>query len=190
MKKPIIFILLIQTVLLLGMIAAKQWTLNSGTEVLLETQPIDPRSLFRGDYVRLNYTINRLYPDQLTGDDEFTKHDRIYLVLTPADTYWVPASIHRQQPEAKDSQVVIRGEIKRVVTTEWDREQKKTVEIKRIDVRYGIENYFVPEGEGMALERPKEGEKVDIRVAIDSRGGSGIKAVLINGKERYLEKLF
>ncbi len=58
-----------------------------------------------------------------------------------------------------------------------------------IAVRYGIENYFVPEGEGRALERPRAEERVDILVAVDRFGGAGIKGVLVNGELRYQEKL-
>ena len=48
----------IQTGVLVAMVAMKQWTLTTGTPVVLETKPVDPRSLFRGDYVRLNYAIS------------------------------------------------------------------------------------------------------------------------------------
>ena len=41
----------------------------------------------------------------------------------------------------------------------------------------------------MALERPKPGETVSIRVVVDKYGNPGIKAVLVNGKERYVEQL-
>jgi uncharacterized membrane-anchored protein len=190
MRRAAFFILLIQTLLLIGMIGEKQWTLNTGTQVLLETQPIDPRSLFRGDYVRLNYSISRLNIDQLPGDNSFVEHDPVYLVLQPEEKYWAPVSIHKTCPEIQENQVVIKGTVEWVMEQIWDDELKKSVEANTIDVRYGIENYFVPEGEGMALERPQEGEKVDIRVAIDSRGKAGIKAVLVNGEERYIEKLF
>ena len=54
-----------------------------------------------------------------------------------------------------------------------------------VRVRYGIENYFVPEGEGMALERPAEGEEITILVAVDEDGDSAIKAVLVSGEMRY-----
>jgi uncharacterized membrane-anchored protein len=57
-------------------------------------------------------------------------------------------------------------------------------------VRYGIEHYFVPEGEGRALEQPAEVEEISILVAVDSAGNAGIKAVLVNGEVRYEERLF
>ena len=60
----------------------------------------------------------------------------------------------------------------------------------KIFVRYGIESYFIPEGEGRELERPAPGEEISILVAVDRFGNAGIKAVLINGQPRYVEKLF
>ncbi len=45
----------LQTLALFAMVGMKQYTLSAGTPVLLETRTVDPRSLFRGDYVRLNY---------------------------------------------------------------------------------------------------------------------------------------
>ena len=40
---------------------------HSGTEVILATLPVDPRSLFQGDYVVLNYSISRLDATQMEG---------------------------------------------------------------------------------------------------------------------------
>ena len=56
--------------------------------------------------------------------------------------------------------------------------------IKTINVKYGVENYFVPEGEGRVLETPKPGETVSIRLVVDRNGNAAIKAVLVNGVER------
>jgi uncharacterized membrane-anchored protein len=52
---------------LAAMITDKQWTLNTGTPVVLQTEPVDPRSLFMGDYARLAYPINRLRLDGETA---------------------------------------------------------------------------------------------------------------------------
>jgi len=57
-------------------------------------------------------------------------------------------------------------------------------------VRYGIAQYLEQESTGGQLERPRGGEKVSVRVAIDARGKAGIQAVLLDGKERYRETLF
>lgn len=183
-------ILVLQTLALAGMIGIKQWTLSTGTPILLETQPIDPRSLFRGDYVRLNYSISQLKVEELTGDDEFTRHDPIFVVLEKSDKYWQPVSLHHQKPQITARQVAIKGDVHYVSLSFWNRQTRKSEKTKVVNVRYGIENYFVPEGEGRALERPRQKEKVDIQVAVDRFGKAGIMGVLINDKMRYREKLF
>ena len=67
-----------------------------------------------------------------------------------------------------------------------------TAKGKFLRARYGIENYFVPEGEGRAIERrvvDGVNQKIDVRVAVDAKGNAGIKAILVNGKMRYEEEL-
>ena len=186
MKKYRIYLLalvvVLQTAALAGMVAVKQRVLIAGTPILLKTEPIDPRSLFRGDYVRLNYAIGNLYRIDLKegglGTDDFNRHDPIYVVLRQGERFWEPVSVHREMPAHDPDRVVIRGEV------QWSGGGDG------INVRYGIENYFVPEGEGMALERPADGEEVTMLIAVDDKGDSAIKAALVNGEVRYEEKLF
>lgn len=190
MKRSIFLILIVQSLVLVAMIAVKQWTLETGTPILLETVPVDPRSLFRGDYVRLNYAVSRLKVEELAGEGDFHRHDSIFVTLARGEKYWEPLSLHREKPEPEAEHVVIKGEVRSISDFWWNPESQKSEELKTINVRYGIENYFVPEGEGRKLERPAQGEQVDIRVAVDSFGNAAIKAVLINGVERYVERLF
>lgn len=189
-KWATLVIIVLQSVLLLTMIVQRQWTLDSGSRVLLETQPIDPRSLFRGDYVRLNYTISRIQLAEVDGDDEFKRHDAIYVVLEKGERYWQARSVHQQRPANSDDQVVLRGEVSYFSATRWDREQKKSIKSKNVTVRYGIENYFVPEGEGRKLERPAEDERIDIEVAIDSKGRAAISGLMFNDERLYEEGVF
>lgn len=186
----IVLLLALQTAVLVTMVGLKQYTLATGTEILLETRPIDPRSLFRGDYVILYYKVNDLNVTELEGDDDFSVHDPIYVVLTPGNKYWTPVSIHRERPSVTPPQVFIKGRVRWAMETHWDPETQTHVPGASIHVRYGIENYFVPEGEGKDLELRPSGELIDIRVAVAKRGNSGIKAVLVNGEERYVETLF
>ncbi|MFQ5953689.1 MAG: GDYXXLXY domain-containing protein [Kiloniellales bacterium] len=178
----LVAIAVLQSAVLVAMIGVKQWTLATGTPVLLETEPVDPRSLFRGDYVRLNYAIGRLEPGELddqASEIEFEYGDTVYVLLRKGEPYWEPVSIHRERPPASPDHVAIKGE---VVPT-WGRWTP-------ISIRYGIENYFIPEGEGRELERPTQGEEVSVLVAVDRFGNAGIKAVLVNGEPRYVETLF
>lgn len=176
----IILAVVLQTAALATMIALKQWTLVTGTPVLLEIVPIDPRSLFRGDYVDLSYAIGRLDLGGLGGDGEFEAGDTIHVLLRAGEPYWEPVSAHRERPSVPPGQVAIEGDVA-FVRDDPD---------PQIFVRYGIETYFIPEGEGRALERPGRDQAVSILAAVDRYGGAGIKAVLVNGEVRYTETLF
>ena len=180
----LILVVVLQTAALIGMVAIKQRTLITGKAILLETEPIDPRSLFRGDYVRLNYAISSLDYAEVEGDNDFERHDDVYVMLREGEKFWEAVSIHREMPAHGLESVVIRGEAQ--YSGIWTGGESRD----GINVRYGIENYFVPEGEGMALERPAEGEEVTIMVAVDEAGASAIKAVLVGGEVLYEEKLF
>lgn len=183
----LLLIIIIQTLVLAGMIGKRQWTLTTGTPVVLETRPVDPRSLFRGDYVTFNYAISRLRLNELAGDDIFQRHDTIYVVLEAGEPYWQPRAVFREPPPG---QLALRGRVQYAGDQWWNPETGKTEAVRHVGVRYGIEDYFVPEGEGRKLERPAAGEVVSLRVAIDRFGNGAIQSLLINGVERYRETLF
>ena len=195
----ILLIIFIQTLLLAAMIVNRQTILSSDTIVVLETKPIDPRSLFRGDYVRLNYDINELQLDELSGDRQFKKNDTVYVVLQQSGQYWNAKAIYldkqnlfKNHPEMMQSKqyALIQGVIKHVINRQWDRDDKADTYVTSLRVSYGIENYFVPEGEGLKLERPDAGDKVTLEIALDDDGHAVIKALLVNGIQQYEETLF
>lgn len=190
-KLKIAILVIIQTLALFFMIGLKQWTLVTGVPVVLETRPVDPRSLFSGDYIRLNYLISQI-SEGIGEERGFNPHDTIYVVLKEGAPYWTPVSIHHQMPEIPPGLVAIKGEVLAASGMRWNPETRspETLPIRDLNVRYGIENYYVPEGEGTRLERPGPDAKLSIRVAVDRFGNAGIQAVLINGQERYVESLF
>ena len=184
----IAIVVAVQTLALFGMVGMKQYTLATGSPVVLKTEPIDPRSLFSGDYVRLNYAISRLELEKLEGEKTFERGDAVYVVLKEGKDYWEPVSVHRAYPAAGAERKVIKGKVEYLNQNPWQ-SREPAEPLKWINVKYGVENYFVPEGEGRDLERPKPGETVSIRVVVDKYGNPAIKAVLVNGVERYVERL-
>jgi uncharacterized membrane-anchored protein len=180
----------LQAAALVLMVADRQWTLAHGTRVVLETEPVDPRSLFSGDYVRLQYKVSRLpLPGPGTASG-FDRHDDVYVVLKKGEPYWEPVSVHAERPAAIADHVILRGTIDHVSRGPQDRSKRPPVEGWYAHIRYGIEAYFVPENEGRAIERPAPGETIAIRAAVDARGRAAIHGLLINGREKYVERLF
>jgi uncharacterized membrane-anchored protein len=56
-------------------------------------------------------------------------------------------------------------------------------------VRYGIESYFVRQGEGPRLEALARERKLSVLVAVDKAGIAAIKGLIIDGKLQYEEPL-
>lgn len=189
----IMLLVVVQIAALVAMIADKQWTLNTGTPVVLQTIPVDPRSLFMGDYARLTYSISRLRLDgetALGGDKDFKRHDTVWVAIKPDPDGAKAISAHHQRSAIPPGLLALKGEVQLFNEIEWDRTTNKSVKQRTLNVRYGIEQYYVQEGSGRKIERPQSGEKVSVLVAIDERGKAGILAVLLDGRELYRETLF
>lgn len=189
----IMLLVVVQVAALAAMIADKQWTLNTGTPVVLQTEPVDPRSLFMGDYARLAYPISRLRLDgetALGGDKDFKRHDTVWVALKPDPDGAKAVSVHHHRSAIAPGLLALKGEVQNLEDNEWDRATNRSVKQRTLRVRYGIEQYYVQEGTGAQVERPRGGEKVAMLVAIDARGKAGILAVLFDGREHYRETLF
>ncbi|MGB9929038.1 MAG: GDYXXLXY domain-containing protein [Methanosarcina sp.] len=185
-KKFFYFTVILWLLIFSGFIVNKEYTLRTGTEVLLKTMPIDPTDLFRGDYVVLNYEISTLNPEELQAEHiDFDYNDRIYLALTLKEGYGTPKKIYTNPPE---NEIYIAGKVKDIFY-DWNVDEAGNMigdaDIEELRVDYGIESYFVPEGKGLEIERDQgTGEKnVTVKVAIDKHGNALIKNLLINGEE-------
>ena len=79
-SKYIIFVLL-QVALLVGIIAYRQYWVTTGEKILLRTAPVDPRDVFRGDYVSLRYDISALDLDTVGVKEGFKSREKVYVLL-------------------------------------------------------------------------------------------------------------
>lgn len=191
MKTPrYLALVLLLSLPLLGMVGRQVHILNQGLEVGLETVPVDPRSLFRGDYVRLNYAISTLNTAVLGGDDWFDLHEDIYVLLAPEKDLYAATGIFHQRPAVPDGHIVIKGKVSSVVRRQLNKDGVKIPSLPtRLSVRYGIESYFVPEGTGRELEKQASSGEVTVLVAILESGDAAIKGLRINGSNYYISPL-
>lgn len=158
---PSVFIglaILFQVGVVATMAISREWILATGKSYTFQTAPIDPRDIFRGDYVRLNYLFSSVPVSQL---DEailkggLRKGQKVYLTLS------------------KDINGVSRGE--RLLLTppqdkpfirgyslyhwpyryyrEQSAEKRKKVRLWPVSIKYGIEQYYVEQGHGQELEK-------------------------------------
>ena len=180
-QKKILYLTIVFWLLIFsGFILYKEYTLRTGTEVMLKTVPIDPRDLFRGDYVTLNYEISTLNLEEIPAEDSYFEYnDRIYLALELKDGYGVPKKIYRTPPE---DELYIKGMVKDIIH-DWEEDEAGIIteepHIKELRVEYGIESYFVPEGRGIEIESQQltGREGVDVKVVVDKYGNAVIKSL-------------
>lgn len=133
--RPFIVAAVLQLLAIVVFAGVREMMIQTGREYVLETRPVDPRDVFRGDYVTLRYEISTLsYCCYQVGD-------AIYVLLDERDAVWRPDGQEHDEPT--DGPPFIRGEVTRVSAGSR----------QSIDVEYGIESYFVPEGTGRDIER-------------------------------------
>jgi len=167
-------IVALQIAVLGFMITKQEMLLARGTKILLTCQPIDPRSLFSGDYVILNYEISIINEEIIarsgvknTGSLE---KKEIYVALKPKaeGKFYTAAAISENRDELKKLYpLIIRGRVEYASNT--------------LQIRYGVESYFVPQREGKIIEESLK--NVSVEVSVSENGESAISKLFIDDKE-------
>jgi len=198
----LIVLALAQTLFLGAMIWDRVSLLRSPDVVTLKTAPIDPRDIFRGHYVILSYEISQLPLGTLAGDDEFADGDTVHVELAPDGETWNAVAAWRDRPEPADGNKIIRGRIVYVAEsrpiarslddgTEMETQPEAPCPgCMTATVLYGIESYFVPEGEGRVLEDERNAGSLTVDVALGRGGTAAIKGLRLDGEPVYEEPLF
>lgn len=156
----------LQLLVLIGMQINAALPLWTGTEVRVKTVPVDPRSLFRGNYARLGYEFSRFPIESLNAEfssQEIRAGEHVYVLLTEdADGIHRPTTVSLVEPAEG---LFLRGR------TEYRRFPGDA-----LSVRYGIEALFAPKEEALALERQLRDDAVAV-LMVSSNGQARIQTV-------------
>lgn len=169
-----------QSAALFDMVFARDRLLKSGQEITLAVRPLDPRDIFRGDFVTLGYEISTLKKSTTETDPDFNGFSvgsPAYVTLALAsDGKWTETHVGSQYPsKVGPGEVILKGRVNSV----W--KDEKAAETHVI-LRYGIENYFVPEGTGRALEDKVRSHEVKAIVAVAADGTAALKGLIVDGE--------
>ena len=173
---------------LLALVEQRARILRGGTEIRLRSVPVDPRDLFRGDYVILAYPISTVEAEA-AGQQGFQRGERVYVSLGRDEQGFARATgVSREWPKAGDDVVVIAGRVTTTSTcaTMADGSFDCSGRRNRLGIAYGLESYFVPQGEGKAIETTDKA-RIEVVAAVSSSGEAAIKRLLIDGKPVYAE---
>lgn len=164
-KRNILFSLaavaVVQIFILVGMVALAAKPFYTGQEVRVATLPVDPRSLFRGNYARLNYEFSAL-PENALAEHEFLRNgEPVYVSLAAGDDgLYKYSGVSLERPVGG---VFIRGRLQ----NRYNRQR----------VKYGIEAWFAPKQEALRLERELR-DGAEAVLMIDSSGKAALKAIV------------
>lgn len=186
----IVLLVALQTLVLMAILADRAVTLMTGHELVVKTVPVDPRDIFRGDYVALNYEISRIEVGRLEGDRQFLPGDRVYVTLKPEGDDWVAETVSHRPPAATSLAPEDRF-LRATVDYVYEAPERTGARgggrecpapCTTVTLKYGIESYFVPEGTGRALEEARNDERVSVVLAVRPNGRAAIKALKLDGK--------
>lgn len=151
-KKNQVFGLLLGglAVIFAGMIGYQEYLLGTGELVVLKTAPVDPRDVFRGDYVILSYEVSTQAGEMLSAMG-VNYGETVYVVL---DTQSSPATVQRVTKNKPDQALYLTGQVIQRWGSDW------MVEFP------SLSQYYVPEGKGKPLERMR-GEDLFVEVSVN-----------------------
>ncbi len=177
-------LVVLQTAVLGWMIESRAGILRSGEEILLKTAPVDPRDLLRGDYVILAYDVSTIPAALITGDRPAKTGWQVMQVrLKPgADGFWAVAEASFGALPQEAGSVVL--------------ETQRFYYYGAVDVGdslrvdYGIERFYVPEGEGREIETGRNAGEVTVVVRVGKAGRGQIRELRMDGVALYREPLY
>ena len=158
-----------QLLILVGMIALRAIPLVTGQTVLVRVQPVDPRDLFRGDYVILSYDFSRVPPQDIEGVSESESRKRskwegrtVYVPLVPDTnrTHWRADKATVVKPA---SGLFLKGQMERYGS-----------------LKFGIEAYYVEEGTGLRYEQAIRDRQLSAELAVTSSGQAALRNLQID----------
>lgn len=159
-SKALIGAILLQLLVLAAELGGAVYPRWFGQAVQLTVEPVDPRSLFRGNYAQLRYQIGEV---QLPSDETVLNvraGERVYVSLVEdGQGRWQAQDVHFEPP---DSGLFIRGRIRY-----WPGDTGTSV---TLHIRYGIEAYFLPRDKALALEDElRSGGVATVMIAPDGK---------------------
>lgn len=155
-----LFSFIVMTFIIIFMAVQPMITELLGEEILIKTMAYDPRDVFRGDYIKLNYEINEIdisklsqeILDRIDEENHYVDIEKraVYVVLRKIDNYY---EVHRATLKKPEEGIYIQG---RYSYPLWRNHEVKTPSFERkidgIRVDYSLDKYYVPENTGKELE--------------------------------------
>lgn len=145
-----------------SMAVSREWVLANGTPYTFQTAPVDPRDIFRGDYVRLNYLFSILPAERLEEtliENGLRKGEKVYLSLE-RDPNGVANGKRLYLSPPNDEPYIMGRSLQHWPYQSYRKlspEKREKTNLNPVSVKYGIEQYYVEQGSGRTIEEMRGG---------------------------------
>jgi uncharacterized membrane-anchored protein len=152
--------------ILVAVPARKAITLATGKKAVLKVQPVDPYSLLSGYYVTLGFDVSAegAFPPVQGLEDG----GPCYAVIEEGpEGIWLPVSLSRDFPKnLSENRLALLGRL------------------SYGQVRYGIENFYIPETQRQVIsdDLRKNPDKARVEIRVDRAGNSALKRLIIEDR--------
>ncbi len=166
MKRNLLLLVVgLQVLWIVAVSAVQETRLRTGTVIRLETRPVDPRDLLRGDFVILAYPVGTvapsLFPDGKTP--ETTVGSKVWVRLGTTNGFHVARGASFAPLRGTAAEPVMAGTVKAVRGD------------GAVDVAYGLERFYVREGTG------NPHGKLTVEASVSAAGDATIREVYVDG---------
>lgn len=175
MKRWYFAVVAFQLLFIAGEAAMYYRQVQGGETILLRVVPVDPRSLFMGNYMALDYDVGSIFVKDFPHARNREPDDVVYVGLRPNDPYASIEDLGPGIPKDRNGLVYLRG---RVVYSP---------DKLRMRVAYGIDRYYIPEtkkDDAQAIwERVWQKKSVvTAELSVTPAGRAFIRRILVDGK--------
>lgn len=159
-SKQILLACAVPVIILLGMTVTPLYTLIKGDEILLQTVPVDPSNLFRGDYVALQYEAEEI-PKDLVEEDvvseiEAGEYDlTVYVLLEKKNGIHTPVKVSQNKPK---NGIYLKGKLEYLGSNI----EKKSVAY----ITYSLDKYFLEDNTGLEWEEASSKGEIVAKVKV------------------------
>jgi uncharacterized membrane-anchored protein len=161
---------IIQILILVAVPARRVFTKVTGKTVVLKVQPVDPYSILSGYYATLGFDISSVdaFPNATGMLQEFSDGAWCYAIVEEGDDgTWKPISLEHELPaNLPDNRVALLGRINHGA------------------IRYGIEEFYIPEAQRhrIAEDLSRNVDKARVEVKVDRSGHAALERLKIEDR--------
>jgi uncharacterized membrane-anchored protein len=141
---------------------ANRLTDPTAKTILVKVIPVDPRDYLSGNYLTLRYDFSNVRRFRKNKSKiRYKLGEEIFAVLKQQDKWFIADYLSTQKPVVRDNQAVLKGRISS----------------SNGNIQYGIEKYFINEGQKEPNARK---DKIEILLIINTDLKPKIKSLLVN----------